>query len=215
MLMRMEAFQPLNSRPAAHRGAVSRSALALIVLLTGAFLAWVGYRWVGQPLWIGRLHPRLVELFDLAEWGGTVTLIVLWGMVVWQARQRRLRPTLTRDQLQALTPARFEEYVAALFRRKGYVVTLRGRSGDQGVDLELTKPNGRRAIVQCKRYQHRVGPDVVRELYGTLLHERVAHAFLVTTADISPSARTWAEGKPLTLIDGAMLEYLDAIVPVW
>ncbi|MBE2221690.1 MAG: restriction endonuclease, partial [Anaerolineae bacterium] len=41
--------------------------------------------------------------------------------------------------------------------------------------------------------------------FGTLIHERVSHAFLVTTADISPSAREWAQGKPMTLIDGNLL----------
>lgn len=219
MLVRLHFSQPAASRPPGAvepAGTGARSALAVAILLTALYLGWVVYRWALDPAWFGRLHPRTVELFDLAEWGGLVTLCALWGLIVWQARRRRQRrPTLTRAQLQAVSPAEFEQYVADLFRRKGYTVTLRGRSGDMGVDLELLKANGQRAIVQCKRYQNTIGPDVVRELYGTLRHERVAHAFLVTTADISRSARTWADGKPLTLIDGAMLEYLDAIVPAW
>jgi restriction system protein len=73
------------------------------------------------------------------------------------------------------------------------------------VDLEVTALPGKRAIVQCKRYQSTVGPEIVRELYGTLLHERAAHAFLVTSAEISASARRWARNKPLTLIDGSTL----------
>jgi restriction system protein len=74
----------------------------------------------------------------------------------------------------------------------------------------VERGGGKRAIVQCKRYRRPVGPDVVRELYGTLIHERVAHAFLVTTADISNSARQWAAGKPMTLIDGALLVQISA-----
>jgi restriction system protein len=73
------------------------------------------------------------------------------------------------------------------------------------VDLELIAPDGRHAIVQCKRYLSTVGEETVRELYGTLLHEQGAHAFLVTTADISAAARQWAEGKPMTLVDGRTL----------
>jgi hypothetical protein len=38
-----------------------------------------------------------------------------------------------------------------------------------------------------------------------MIHERVHHAFLVTTADISDAARQWAKHKPMTLIDGATL----------
>lgn len=63
--------------------------------------------------------------------------------------------------------------------------------------------------MQCKRYQSTVGEETVRELYGTLLHELAYHSFLVTTADISEAARAWAEGKPITLIDGVTLAQID------
>ena len=76
--------------------------------------------------------------------------------------------------------------------------------------LELRRRDGKKAIVQCKRYTNTVGPDVVRELYGTLMHERAAHAFLVTSAVISDSAREWARRKPMTLIDGATLVQIAA-----
>ena len=59
--------------------------------------------------------------------------------------------------------------------------------------------------MQCKRYRNAIGPDIVRELFGTMIHEGVHHAFLVTTADISPAARDWASDKPMTLIDGLTL----------
>jgi restriction system protein len=104
-----------------------------------------------------------------------------------------------------LSPKDFEEYVGTLFRRKGYQVALRGGSGDHGVDLELFGPDGRKAIVQCKRYQHTVGEEIVRELFGTIIHERSIRGFLVTTAEISASAKSWAAGKPITLIDGPTL----------
>ncbi|MCA9937479.1 MAG: restriction endonuclease [Anaerolineales bacterium] len=111
-------------------------------------------------------------------------------------------------EIYALSPGAFERYVAGIFRRKGYRVKIRGGSGDLGVDLEVTNQHGKRAIVQCKRYQHTVGAEVVRELYGTLIHERAAHAFLVTTADISTAARDWSQGKPITLIDGETLVHI-------
>ena len=158
----------------------------------------------------------LREMVQLVEMAGAVTLAALWGVWMWQWK-RSLQPysvqapphplaySHTLDQLHALSPAEFEEYVAQLFRKKGYKVALRGGSGDKGVDLELQQAGGRRAIVQCKRYRRPVGPEVVRELFGTLVHERVSHAFLVTTADISNSARVWAQDKPMTLIDGNLL----------
>jgi restriction endonuclease Mrr len=38
-----------------------------------------------------------------------------------------------------------------------------------------------------------------------MMHEGVAHAFLVTTAEISQASKEWAAGKPMTLIDGQTL----------
>jgi hypothetical protein len=195
-------------------GRLLRNSQLLVAGLTAVFLFWLVYRWIGHPAWLARLPQLLAELLRLAEWSWFITLGFLWG-VIWWRRQQPEKPSvavLTGDELYALSPADFERYVAALFRRKGYRVQLRGRSGDRGVDLMLHQRNGKRAIVQCKRYRNTIGPKIVRELYGTLIHERVAHAFLVTTADISESAREWSQGKPMTLIDGEALVQIAAVL---
>ncbi len=182
--------------------------LLIVTLLTCFFLGWVVYRWGIRPNFLQTLPRNVIELLDLYEFGSTVTLVLLWGLVLWRRRHPR-QPTVktpTIKQLYALDPYEFEAYVADIFRKKGYQVELRGGSGDKGVDLIVeTGAFGKRAIVQCKRYRNKIGPDTVRELYGTLLHERAAHAFLVTTAEISDAAREWAQHKSLTLIDGATL----------
>ena len=53
-----------------------------------------------------------------------------------------------------------------------------------------------------------MGEKIVRDLYGTLMHEGAFHAFLVTTAEISDAAEKWARGKPITLIDGPTLVHI-------
>ncbi|MBE2200925.1 MAG: restriction endonuclease [Anaerolinea sp.] len=182
-------------------------------VLTAVFLLWLFYRLLAQPTWVARLPAALAELLSLSEVAGVLTLICLWLVLAWPRRQLPVTiPTVDLDTLYALSPYDFEVFVAQLFRKKGYGVQHRGRSGDMGVDLELMQVGGRRAIVQCKRYRSAIGPDVVRELYGTLIHEQAAHAFLVTTADISESARQWARGKPLTLIDGTTLAQITAVL---
>lgn len=186
----------------------------LIALLTAVYLLWLFVRVISQPPWLMQLPPPLLELLRLAEIAGFVTLALMWGLLWWQRPQLPITAVtpLNLEQLYALQPYEFEQYVADIFRQRGYRVKLHGRRGDNGVDLRLTQPNGKEAIVQCKRYRKSVGPDVVRELYGTLMHERVAHAFLVTTADISDAARAWAQGKPMTLIDGRSLAYIAAMM---
>lgn len=195
-------------------GRAYRVGLVIIGSLTVWWLGWLLYRWLVNPSWLSVLPSVLLELVLLAETAGGFTLAFLWGGLGFHYwRHSRLAdaiPPMTREKLYSLSPKAFERYVGGLFRQKGYRVVVRGRSGDLGVDLELTDGHERRAIVQCKRYRDTVGAEVVRELYGTLIHEQVAHAFLVTTADISEAAREWARGKPMTLIDGEMLAEIAA-----
>lgn len=180
--------------------------------LSGLFVLWVLWRYgvAGESLahWSG----GLLDLLGLLTGAGFLTLIALWAVAGWQYAtlgQGVNRPAMTVEQLYALSPREFEHYVAGLFERRGYAVEVRGRSGDLGVDLALTRLDGRRAIVQCKRYRHAIGPEIVRELFGTMVHERAAHGFLVTTATISEAARGWAADKPITLIDGPTLAGLS------
>ncbi len=186
--------------------------------LTAVFLSWMLFHYALVPHWFANWPPVLADTLRLLEAAGIVTVVLLWVVWGWQyvQEERPFAPPapgpLPITALYALSPGEFEQYVASLFAQKGYKVKLRGRSGDHGVDLELSQPSGKRAIVQCKRYQRTIGPDIVRELYGTLIHERVAHAFLVTTADISESAREWAQGKPITLIDGELLVQVAAVL---
>jgi restriction system protein len=183
----------------------------LLAGLTAVYLLWLLFHYGLAAAGFAALPAILGEMMQLLETSGAVTLAVLWGVGLWQWQRPFSTKKVTQDhartlnELYDLDPLEFEQYVAQLFRQKGYTVTHRGRSGDKGVDLELVKTGGKRAIVQCKRYHRPIGPEVVRELFGTLIHERVSHAFLVTTADISKSAREWAQDKPITLIDGSLL----------
>jgi len=216
MLVRTEVRLFQNSfqlRSEENRRAVKHGRV-LIISLTAVYLLWLFVRIFGQPAWLTHLPPAILETLRLVEIAGFVTLSIMWVLIWWQSREKPALAIAPLDikQLYALQPYEFERYVADLFRQKGYQVKLHGRRGDNGVDLRLTQPNGKQAIVQCKRYRNSIGPDIVRELYGTLIHERVAHAFLVTTADISDAARTWAQGKPMTLIDGQTLAYIAAIL---
>lgn len=211
-LVRVEAADPLEIGTKEHRQQFAyRRGMVIISVLTIWLLIWLSVRWLFQPLWLSGLPTVFSEVIALVETAGAFTLAFLWAALGWQymRRQRSAEapppPIMTLEKLRELSPQAFERYVAGLFRQKGYQVVVRGSSGDLGVDLELTGPMGRRAIVQCKRYQNTIGAEIVRELFGTMIHEGVMWAFLVTTAEISDAARDWATGKPITLIDGATL----------
>jgi restriction system protein len=181
----------------------------ILILFSAAYVFWLAYRWGSRPIWMTYLPTAVYETISLVEMAAAITLIFVWAGLFWHSRLHRRSQSrslaMTKVQLFELDPKSFEHYVAGLFRQKGYAVKVRGRSGDHGVDLELTGARGKRAIVQCKRYRGTVGEKIVRDLFGTLLHERASRAFLVTTADISNAAVKWSQGKPITLIDGDML----------
>jgi restriction system protein len=118
-----------------------------------------------------------------------------------EERQRRLR---TLEGLNALTGIEFEQLVQSLFQKDGYTVKRCGGAGDDGLDLVLTIGDSR-DVVQCKRWKGDVGPAVVREFYGAMIHAGARHGFIVTTARFTAAARVWSQNKPIALIDGQAL----------
>jgi restriction system protein len=204
-----------RGREPQERGKDYASGWLFLGLLTAVVGGWYLYRLFYQPEWPAALPSSAAELLRLAELASAFTLLILWSGLLWHRRaghSASASGALGLEQMYELSPRAFEQYVGKLFRRKGYRVVFRGRSGDHGVDLELTSGDGRRAVVQCKRYRDTVGEEIVRGLFGTLLHETAHHAFLVTTADISEAARQWAAGKPMTLIDGPTLASIAAAI---
>lgn len=174
------------------------SLLVAVLLLSGRWLAGEQYALLRALLW------ALIG-------GQTVLSTAGWAVAGWRWLQRRLNPdvpppaAITLADLQAMAPAEFEAWVTLFFQRRGYHAVDTPHVGDQGVDVRLVDPQGRPAIAQVKRYQGTVGPEVVRELLGTVEGENAALGYLVTTGRIGDAGRRWAEGKPLELIDGERL----------
>lgn len=105
-------------------------------------------------------------------------------------------------ELLDVSPAQFEEMVAELYNLRGYQATRMGSIGDHGIDLLVTTPQGKKWVVQCKRWRGWVGEPVVRDFYGAMQHEKADWGVLVTTGTFSGPARIWAKGKALSLVDG-------------
>jgi uncharacterized membrane protein YeaQ/YmgE (transglycosylase-associated protein family) len=182
------------------------------LLVVATLLWWLVYGWLAYRLWVDGVQGGWFVNLCL----GVVT--VLLGVFVvfgWRGlRQGGKWRALSVAAMYQLTPSDFEAYVAhRLFARQGYQVINTPDTKDGGIDVLITDPYGRQAVVQCKRYRGTVGSATVRELYGTMIHSGAARAYLVTTAEISPDARRWAEGKPITLIDGTYLEQLCRATP--
>lgn len=218
MGQRTLAFRTYRFRPPAWRAPAALH-IQTVVLLVGSAIWLAIYGWLAVRLWeVGPLGAGWVE-------AAAALLAVVIGVAVvvgwWQA-SRRWRaqlahggwPALALDRVMELSPGDFEDYVAQrIFARQGYSVENTPDVKDGGVDILITDAHGRRAVVQCKRYRGTVGEGVVRDLYGTMIHNDALMAYLVTTGGISDAARRWALGKPIGLIDGTRLVELSHAEP--
>lgn len=117
--------------------------------------------------------------------------------------------------LAAMSWEDFEHLIRELFeqefRSRGGEVKVTRSSSDGGVDAIAFDPDpisGGKIIIQAKRYTRTVGLSAVRDLFGTVMNEGASKGILVTTADYGPDAYQFANGKPLTLLNGANLLHL-------
>ncbi|MFI0933574.1 restriction endonuclease [Streptomyces sp. NPDC021019] len=96
-----------------------------------------------------------------------------------------------------LDPYGFEEAVAELCRRDGCAdAEVVGGAGDLGADVLATTPDGRRLVVQCKRYgpTNRAGSQELQRFGGTCyaVHEADV-ALVVSTGGFTEPALDYAE----------------------
>jgi len=175
------------------------------------FIGWIVWalflgfiRWQGQKPIL--LFPENTNYLIFGLLGAITGGITIGWMFyrLWE-RRNRLSRAQSLDYLLAMPPDEFETLIADLFRSYGHDAHVSGGSSDHGVDVVINPNKVEKWIVQCKRYSGSVGEPVVRDLFGTMLHEGAQRAYLITTGSFTSQARLWAEGKPVVLFDGDAL----------
>ena len=151
-----------------------------------------------------------------------LSLIVFLAVIAFFFFRRRSRITQARGRLEqaqqlghilTVSGAEFEEIAAALFRSIGYSnVTRVGGSGDLGVDLLATSPEGLSTVIQCKRYGRgqKIGSPAVQSLMGAVVNSGASQGVFVTTSAFTgPAIQCAKSGRvPIRLIDGDELTQL-------
>ena len=110
-----------------------------------------------------------------------------------------------------LSGVEFENVCQALVEKMGFTTQTTKASGDGGIDLIAYNHQpllSGKYIIQCKRYTGSVGEPIIRDLYGVIMSERANKGILMTTGHFTKSAISFAEGKPIELIDGQKLKSL-------
>ncbi|MGW2638168.1 restriction endonuclease [Streptomyces sp. NPDC001348] len=105
----------------------------------------------------------------------------------------------------ALDPDEFEQAIAMLCERDGCSqVEVVGGAGDLGADILAVAPDGRRVVIQCKRYgeANRVGSEELQRFGGTCYTvHRADVAIIVTTSDFTAPAAEYADLCGIVCLD--------------
>lgn len=189
----------------------------IVLMAAGIVAAWERANYLGATALavVSVLGVAMYLRMPVARWVWALTAGLAGGVGFVTGRlYRRWRTGLWARQhtdlgtILLMRPDRFELFCGQLLEREGYKARVTGRSGDLGVDIELSGRAGR-GIAQVKRWTGLpVGRPVVQQLYGQMTHDRAAYGYLITTSWFSRDATAWARGKRITLIDGRQLEVL-------
>lgn len=131
------------------------------------------------------------------------------GSLAGAVRRPVVRRFTAPAELHRMPPTDFEHYVADVCRRSGCTdVRQVGGAGDLGADVTGRLPDGRRFVIQCKRYAptHKVGSPDLQRFGGTCWSEHRADvAALVTTSAFTEAASGYAVRNGIRTVDGATL----------
>ena len=114
------------------------------------------------------------------------------------------------DELRELTPQRFEDEIAAMFKRLGYTVRQTPYSSDGGKDAFLWK-HGEKYLLECKRYglDKQSGRPELQKFHSAIVSEGAKKGFFVTTGGFTKGAAKFAKSAQIELIHGnRFVQYL-------
>lgn len=125
-------------------------------------------------------------------------------------REQEIEEIIGSD-INSLSGIEFEHVCQKLVQNMGFETETTKASGDGGIDLVAYNSQpllSGKYIIQCKRYTGSVGEPIIRDLYGVVMSERANKGILMTTGYFTKSAITFADGKPIELIDGVKMHEL-------
>ncbi|MGW5866519.1 restriction endonuclease [Streptomyces sp. NPDC055239] len=189
-----------------------------------AVTVWVAGNW--SAVW-----PVLVAVLAVAVVGGAG-----WGVWrahrlavgrdrQWRAQEEARARELSMAEVDALSWQDFEHYVADLCRRDGCTqVVVSGKSGDLGADVIGFLSDGRKLVVQCKKYapDRSVSSQDMQKFVGTarLEHGADVALFVTTCRSFTKAALGQAVRQNIVALHRDLLgswvkgAHLDTLIPL-
>jgi restriction system protein len=169
-----------------------------------------------QPWWVSLLVAAIlfgiVQLF-LPQLALFVALpfVAVAAYVGWK-QLRSTSPANVDERLAALRAMPWENFelvISEAYRRQGYTVEA---SGGGAFDFRLRRDD-RSTLVHCRRWKvNQVGVKPVQELHDAMIKLDAFNGVCITAGEFSASAREFAAGKPIMLLNHAALTDLVGII---
>lgn len=143
---------------------------------------------------------------------GLIIAVIVLAFVAKAYRRYRQKVLLAKSGIQDIDRMKgrvFEEYLAVVFRKKGYHVKLTQASKDQGADLVISK-DGIRIVVQAKRWRGNVGNKAVQEVVASKPYYKADRAMIVTNSFFTKPAKELAKANHVELWD--RIKLIDELV---
>ncbi len=108
------------------------------------------------------------------------------------------------DDIDAMNGYDFEDLVAQLFKRNGYVIKQTSYSGDQGVDV-IAQKNDEFIAIQVKRYSSKVDNSAIQQVVAGAMHYGCNKKMVITNNFFTTSAEILAVTNKVILWDRTKL----------
>jgi restriction system protein len=153
-----------------------------------------------------KLYPTLMIV-------GVVVIFIIVVVVFKVKREKeRLRNSGIED-IDGMDGIQFEHYLKELYLSRGYAAEVTSASGDYGADL-LLKKDGKKIVVQAKRYAKDVGIKAVQEVMGAKSYYQAEEAWVVSNSYFTKAARELASKGQVLLVDrDELIDYILILNP--
>ncbi|WP_246050151.1 restriction endonuclease [Aquibacillus sediminis] len=158
-----------------------------------------GFKMGLDLLWSMLTAEPLLTLAIIVFFGGSL----IFALIVKVLREQKLRKSGI-TEVDEMSGRKFEEYLQALLKAKGYYIQLTPSSGDYGADLILST-KGKKIIVQAKRYKKNVGVKAVQEIASAKSHYKAEECWVITNRLFTEQAKKLANSNQVRLVDRKQL----------
>lgn len=195
--------------------------IARLVILLGLFSYIPIANWWKNIPQSGRIFLLITATIAVLAGIGSIVMLRIYlkrerksawirAMGGWQNREQT-SVIVQKQSAIYMSDLELERFAAQIFKKMGYKVQHIGAMGDHGVDVMLVNPKNQKEIVQCKQWNKPVGEPTIRDLYGAMMHEKAARAWLWAPRGFSEPAKAWAKGKSIELVDDKKINQLIEI----